>query len=103
MSLGAVSTDDTLDDAMDEDTFDTIEDYDELDDLFAPPDPRGGPRPGDGLHKELVISAIAEIPVTQYLKSGLFALQNPSVPQVCCNNTRSLSTGLVSLGEWFRG
>ncbi|RAR10569.1 negative regulator of mitosis [Stemphylium lycopersici] len=81
MSLGAVSIDDTLDDVMDEDTFDTIEDYDELDDLFAPPDAKGGPRPGDGLHKELVVSVIAEIPVTQYLKSGLFALGNPTDPQ----------------------
>ncbi|KAI4627610.1 uncharacterized protein J4E87_004174 [Alternaria ethzedia] len=78
MSLGAVSIDDTLDDVMDEDTFDTIEDYDELDDLFAPPDGKGGPQPGDGLHKELIISVIAELPVTQYLKSGLFALGNPS-------------------------
>ncbi|KAL1800322.1 hypothetical protein ACET3X_000664 [Alternaria dauci] len=78
MSLGAVSIDDTLDDAMDEDTFDTIEDYDELDDLFAPPDAKDGPRPGDGLLKELVISVIAEIPVTEHLKSGLFALGNPS-------------------------
>ena len=85
MSLGAVSIDDTLDDAMDEDTFDTIEDYDELDDLFAPPDTKGGSRPGDGLHKELVVSVVAEISVTQYLKSGLFALENPSVPQVCCD------------------
>jgi anaphase-promoting complex subunit 1 len=84
MSFGAVSIDDTLDDAMDEDTFDTIEDYDELDDLFAPPDAKSGPRPGDGLHKELVVSVIAEIPVTQHLKSGLFALGNPSAPQVCC-------------------
>lgn len=82
MSLGAVSIDDTLDDVMDEDTFDTIEDYDELDDLFAPPDTKGGPRPGDGLHKELIVSAIAEIPVTQNLKSGLFALGNPSEPPV---------------------
>jgi anaphase-promoting complex subunit 1 len=82
MSLGAVSIDDTLDDVMDEDTFDTIEDYDELDDLFAPPDAKTGPRPGDGLHKELVISVIAEVPATQYLKTGLFALGNPSVSQV---------------------
>ncbi|KAG9192217.1 hypothetical protein G6011_10951 [Alternaria panax] len=78
LSLGAVSIDDTLDDAMDEDTFDTIEDYDELDDLFAPPDAKDGPRPGDGLHKELIISVIAEIPITQHLKSGLFALGKPS-------------------------
>jgi anaphase-promoting complex subunit 1 len=82
MSLGGVSIDDTLEDAMDEDTFDTIEDYDELDDLFAPPDAKAESRPGDGLHKELVISIIAEIPVTQYLKSGLFALGNHSDPQV---------------------
>ncbi|KAF1839671.1 hypothetical protein BDW02DRAFT_626100 [Decorospora gaudefroyi] len=74
MSLGGVSIDDTFEDMMDEDTFDTIEDYDELDDLFAPPDTKSGPRPGDGLHKELVISVIGEIPVTQYLRSGLFAL-----------------------------
>jgi anaphase-promoting complex subunit 1 len=82
MSLGAVSIDDTLDDVMDEDTFDTIEDYDELDDLFAPPDAKAGPRPGEGLHKELIISVIAEIPITQYLKSGLFALGNPSNTEV---------------------
>jgi anaphase-promoting complex subunit 1 len=82
MSLGAVSIDDTLDDVMDEDTFDTIEDYDELDDLFAPPDTKTGPRPGDGLHKELIISVIAEIPVTRYLKSGLFALGSHSDSKV---------------------
>ncbi|KAF1938060.1 hypothetical protein EJ02DRAFT_475066 [Clathrospora elynae] len=81
MSFGAVSIDDTLEDGMDEDTFDTIEDYDELDDLFAPPDAKGESRPGDGLHKELIISVIAEIPVTQYLKSGLFALGNASDTQ----------------------
>jgi anaphase-promoting complex subunit 1 len=82
MSLGAVSIDDTFDDAMDEDTFDTIEDYDELDDLFAPPDAKGGPRPGEGLHKELIISVIAEIQATPYLKTGLFALENPSNNEV---------------------
>ncbi|CAO2656129.1 Nn.00g049320.m01.CDS01 [Neocucurbitaria sp. VM-36] len=78
MSLGGASIDDTLEDVMDEDTFDTIEDYDELDDLFAPPDAKAESQPGDGLHKELVMSVLAEIPVTQYLKSGLFALTNPS-------------------------
>lgn len=82
MSLGAASIDDTLEDVMDEDTFDTIEDYDELDDLFAPPDAKAESQPGDGLHKELVMSVIAEIPVTQYLKSGLFALNSSSSPQV---------------------
>jgi anaphase-promoting complex subunit 1 len=78
MSLAA-SIDDTLEDVMDEDTFDTIEDYDELDDLFAPPGAGRDEQPTDGLHKEMVMSIIAEIPVTQYLKSGLFALANPSV------------------------
>ncbi|CBX98125.1 similar to 20S cyclosome subunit (APC1/BimE) [Plenodomus lingam JN3] len=81
MSLGAASIDDPLEDTMDEDTFDTIEDHDELDDLFAPPDGTAEPRPGDGLHKELVTSVIAEIPVTQYLRHGLFTLSNPSNPE----------------------
>jgi anaphase-promoting complex subunit 1 len=83
MSLAA-SIDDTLDDVMDEDTFDTIEDYDELDDLFAPPDAGGDAQPTDGLHKEMVMSVIAEIPVTQYLKSGLFALTDPSTGLEVC-------------------
>lgn len=78
MSLGA-SIDDTLEDVMDEDTFDTIEDYDELDDLFAPPDAGGDAQPSDGLHKEMVMSIVAEIPATEYLRSGLFALSNPNV------------------------
>jgi anaphase-promoting complex subunit 1 len=82
MSLAA-SIDDTLEDVMDEDTFDTIEDYDELDDLFAPPDTGGEPQPTDGLHKEMVMSIIAEIPATQYLKPGLFALSDPSKVEVC--------------------
>ncbi|KAH7094879.1 negative regulator of mitosis [Paraphoma chrysanthemicola] len=77
MSLAA-SIDDTLEDVMDEDTFDTIEDYDELDDLFAPPDAGGDADPTDGLHKEMVMTVIAEIPVTQYLKPGLFALSGLS-------------------------
>ena len=83
MSLAA-SIDDTLEDVMDEDTFDTIEDYDELDDLFAPPDAGGDSKPTDGLHKEMVMSIVAEIPVTQYLKSGLFALGNPLVDSQVC-------------------
>lgn len=81
MSLGAASIDDTLEDTVDEDTFDMIDDYDELDDLFAPPDGTAEPRPGDGLHKEFVTSVIAEIPVTQYLRRGLFTLSNPSNPE----------------------
>lgn len=83
MSLAA-SIDDTLEDVMDEDTFDTIEDYDELDDLFAPPDPGSDSQPTDGLHKEMVMSIIAEIPATPYLKSGLFALSDPSFPSPVC-------------------
>ena len=83
MSLAA-SIDDTLEDVMDEDTFDTIEDYDELDDLFAPPETGRDARATDGLHKEMVMTVVAEIPVTKYLKSGLFALSDPSVvSQVC--------------------
>jgi anaphase-promoting complex subunit 1 len=77
MSLAA-SIDDTLEDVMDEDTMDTIEDYDELDDLFAPPEAGETSRPHDGLHKEMVMSIVAEIPATQYLRSGLFALSNPN-------------------------
>ena len=83
MSLAA-SIDDTLEDVMDEDTFDTIEDYDELDDLFAPPDAGGDSQPTDGLHKEMVMSIVAEIPVTQYLKSGLFTLGDLSVGSSVC-------------------
>jgi anaphase-promoting complex subunit 1 len=70
MSLGDASIDDTLEDIMDEDTFDTIEDYDELDDLFAPPENKVESQPGDGLRKELVMSVIADIPLSRYLKEG---------------------------------
>jgi anaphase-promoting complex subunit 1 len=83
MSLAA-SIDDTLEDVMDEDTFDTIEDYDELDDLFAPQDAGGETQATDGLHKEMVMSIVAEIPVTQYLKSGLFALGSTSANTHVC-------------------
>lgn len=69
---------------MDEDTFDALEDYDELDDLFAPPEIGGDSQPTGGLRKELVMSVVAEIPATQHLKSGLFALRDPaSQTQVC--------------------
>lgn len=82
MSLAA-SIDDTLEDVMDEDTFDTIEDYDELDDLFAPPDAEGDNQETKRLHKEMVMTVVTEIPATQYLKSGLFALSDPALsPQV---------------------
>ena len=86
LSLGAASIDDTLEDVMDEDTFDTIEDYDELDDLFAPLDATAESKRENGLHKELVMSLITEISVTPYLKNGLFALHNPSDPQVSTHN-----------------
>lgn len=82
MSLGAASIDDTLEDVMDEDTFDAIEDYDELDDLFAPPDDSAEAKPGDGLHKELVLSIIAEVPATPYLRNGLFALSTATSSEV---------------------
>ncbi len=92
MSLGAASIDDTLEDILDEDTFDTIEDYDELDDLFAPPDAKGESRPGDGLHKELVMTVIAELSITKYLKSGLFALNHGQDTQVTNDIFRSLDS-----------
>lgn len=76
ISLGGASIDDTLEDIMDEDTFDTIEDYDELDDLFSPPDTGVDQERMDGLRKELVMSPVAEISAQKYLKPGLFGLQN---------------------------
>jgi anaphase-promoting complex subunit 1 len=80
MSLAA-SIDDTLEDAMDEDTFDTIEDYDELDDLFAPPEASDDSQQTNRLHKEMVMTIVTEISATQYLKSGLFALSDPAMKQ----------------------
>ncbi|KAF2252639.1 hypothetical protein BU26DRAFT_453048 [Trematosphaeria pertusa] len=77
MSLGGASMDDNLDEMMD-DTFDTLEDYDELDDLFAPPEAGAEQEPMEGLRKELVMSVVAEISVQKYLKSGHFALDDPS-------------------------
>jgi anaphase-promoting complex subunit 1 len=77
MSMGGASVDDTLEDIMDEDTFDTLEDYDEIDDLFSPPDAGPEQENMDGLRKELVMSAIAEISAEKYLKSGFFSL-NPA-------------------------
>jgi anaphase-promoting complex subunit 1 len=74
----AASIEDTFEDAMDEDTFDTIEDYDELDDLFAPLEAGDDPQQTDRLHKEMVMTIVAEISATQYLKSGLFALTDPA-------------------------
>ncbi|KAF1956481.1 negative regulator of mitosis [Byssothecium circinans] len=76
MSLGAGSVDSTLDDIMD-DTFDTLEDYDELDDLFAPADTGAEHESMESLRKELVMSVVAEISVQDYLKAGLFALSHP--------------------------
>ncbi|KAF2707454.1 hypothetical protein K504DRAFT_437062 [Pleomassaria siparia CBS 279.74] len=77
MSIGGASMDDTLEDIMDEDTFDTLEDYDELDDLFAPPEAGFEQGPLDGLRKELVMSPIADFRAEKYLRSGLHSL-NPS-------------------------
>ncbi|ORY15870.1 hypothetical protein BCR34DRAFT_477125 [Clohesyomyces aquaticus] len=83
MSFGGTSVDDTLEDIMDEDTFDTLEDYDELDDLFAPPEAGTEQSPMDGLRKELVISPVAEISAQKYLKPGVFSLATlQDVPNV---------------------
>ncbi|KAF2001094.1 hypothetical protein P154DRAFT_619711 [Amniculicola lignicola CBS 123094] len=76
MSFGAASVDDTLEDIMDEDTFDTIEDYDEIDDLFSPYEAGADQEPMNGLRKELIMTQIAEIGVQKYLKSGLTSLND---------------------------
>ncbi|KAF2685781.1 hypothetical protein K458DRAFT_336526 [Lentithecium fluviatile CBS 122367] len=90
MSLGAGSIDDSLDDIMD-DTFDTIEDYDELDDLFAPLDVGTDQEPMEGLRKELVMTVVAEIPARQYLKAGLFALNDPNSDSQSVSKVLSLT------------
>ncbi|KAF2278481.1 uncharacterized protein EI97DRAFT_431699 [Westerdykella ornata] len=76
MSVGGTSFDDTLNDIMDEDTFDTLEDYDELDDLFSPPDAGFEQEALHGLRKELVISPITEISVQEYLQPGFSTLKD---------------------------
>ncbi|KAF2199760.1 hypothetical protein GQ43DRAFT_482173 [Delitschia confertaspora ATCC 74209] len=71
MSLGGASIDETLEDIMDEDSFDTVEDFNELDEMFGGLSYDGGldQEPMDGLRKELVMSKVAEIPVQRYLKT----------------------------------
>ncbi|KAF2176422.1 hypothetical protein K469DRAFT_607442 [Zopfia rhizophila CBS 207.26] len=76
MSLGGASMDDTLEDIMDEDTFDTLEDYDELDDLFSPHEGGFDQGPMNGLRKELVMSPVAEIPARKYLKGEFIPLNS---------------------------
>lgn len=73
LSIGAPSIDDV--EFMEEDTLDTIEDYDELDDLFSP-DTVFGQEAGEGLRKELVLSPMAEISAQRYLKPGLFSMKD---------------------------
>lgn len=86
ISLGGASVDDTFDDMMD-DTFDTIEDYDELDDLFAPLDIGTDQESMESLRKELVMSVVAQISVQSFLKAGQSALNDPTLePQVCCGH-----------------
>ncbi|KAJ4384788.1 Anaphase-promoting complex subunit 1 [Didymella sp. IMI 355093] len=70
--------DDTIDDTMEESQYDLMEDYDEMDNLFSPPEEGAEAQPTDGLRKELVMEAVGEIPATQYLKPGLFALNDPT-------------------------
>jgi anaphase-promoting complex subunit 1 len=76
MSLGAASVDDTLADIMDEDSFDTIEDFDELDDLFSPPETELEQEAISSLRKEIVVTSIAEISASKYLKVGTFTLRD---------------------------
>ena len=78
ISFGGADIDDTLDDTMEESQYDIMEDYDEVDNLFSPPEAGAESQPTDGLRKELVMEAVGEIPATQYLKPGIFALSDPS-------------------------
>jgi anaphase-promoting complex subunit 1 len=78
MSVGGASVDDTLDDFMDEDTFDTIEDYDELDDLFSPPEAGFEQEPIDGLRKELVMNSVLQISAENYFKPGISSIRGPA-------------------------
>jgi anaphase-promoting complex subunit 1 len=64
---------------MEESQYDLMEDYDEVDNLFSPPESGAESQPTDGLRKELVMEAVGEVPATQYLKPGIFALSDPTV------------------------
>lgn len=75
MSFGG-DIDDTFDDTMEESQYDLMEDYDEGDNLFMPPEAGAEAQPTDGLRKELVMEAVGEIPAAQYLKPGLFSLND---------------------------
>jgi anaphase-promoting complex subunit 1 len=79
ISFGGADIDDTLDDTMEESQYDLMEDYDEVDNLFSPPESGAESQPTDGLRKELVMEAVGEVPATQYLKPGIFALSDPTV------------------------
>jgi anaphase-promoting complex subunit 1 len=81
MSFGGGDIDDTFDESQ----YDLMEDYDEGDNLFMPPEGGAETQPTDGLRKELVMEAVGEIPAIQYLKPGLLSL-----------NDRT-ATGLVGL------
>lgn len=76
MSFGGGDIDDTFDDTMEESQYDLMEDYDEGDNLFMPPEAGAEAQPTDGLRKELVMEAVGEIPAAQYLKPGLFSLND---------------------------
>ncbi|KAF3005008.1 Anaphase-promoting complex subunit 1 [Curvularia kusanoi] len=76
MSFGGGDIDDTFDDTMEESQYDLMEDYDEGDNLFMPPEAGAEAQPTDGLRKELVMEAVGEIPATKYLRSGLFSLND---------------------------
>ncbi|KAF2466718.1 uncharacterized protein BDR25DRAFT_376848 [Lindgomyces ingoldianus] len=91
MSLGGASVDDTLEDIMDEDTLDAWEDYDELDDLFAPPEAGVDQGPTDGLRKELVISPVAELSIQRYLRPGFLALRDPNATSQDAPNVFALT------------
>ncbi|KAF2623369.1 hypothetical protein BU25DRAFT_400779 [Macroventuria anomochaeta] len=81
MSFGGADVDDNCDDTMEESQYDLMEEYDEVDNLFSPPEAGAESQPTDGLRKELVMEAVGEIPATQYLKPGVFALSDSTASE----------------------
>ncbi|OCL08030.1 negative regulator of mitosis [Glonium stellatum] len=77
-SFGGASVDDTLEDIMDEDSYDTLDDYDEFGDIFASGGYGGAfeQEPMNGLRKELVMNKIAETPIGNNRSKAVAPIQN---------------------------
>jgi anaphase-promoting complex subunit 1 len=73
MSFGGASVDDTLEGIIDEDSYNTLEDYDELEDLFSGATYGGlyEQEPMTGLRKEMVMSKVGEIPTHVLAKQNI--------------------------------